>query len=115
LDLAERAGIDTPRREITLIDGKTVLLLDRFDRDHDRRVGYMSAMTMVEGRDGIPGDYLEVAETLTEFSSRTSDDLRQLWRRIVYSIAIHNTDDHLRNHGFLRTALPVGASPRYST
>jgi serine/threonine-protein kinase HipA len=102
LDLAERAGIDTPRREITLIDGRTVLLLDRFDRERNRRVGYMSAMTMVEGRDGVPGDYLEVAEILTEFSSRTSDDLRQLWRRIAFSIAIHNTDDHLRNHGFLR-------------
>jgi serine/threonine-protein kinase HipA len=62
----------------------------------------MSAMTMVQGRDGIPGDYLEVAETLTEFGSRTGDDLRQLWRRIAFSIAIHNTDDHLRNHGFLR-------------
>lgn len=102
LDLAERAGIIAPRREITLIDGKTVLLLDRFDRQHGHRVGYMSAMTMVEGRDGSPGDYLEVAETLTEFTSRTSDDLQQLWRRIVFSIAIHNTDDHLRNHGFLR-------------
>lgn len=102
LDLAERAGIDTPRRETTLIDGKTVLLLDRFDRDRGHRVGYMSAMTMVEGRDGSPGDYLEVAETLTEFSSRTSHDLHQLWRRIAFSIAIHNTDDHLRNHGFLR-------------
>lgn len=102
LDLAEHAGIDTPRREIAVIDGKAVLLLDRFDRHNGHRVGYMSAMTMVEGRDGSPGDYLEVAETLTEFSSRTSDDLRQLWRRIAFSIAIHNTDDHLRNHGFLR-------------
>ncbi|WP_405061434.1 type II toxin-antitoxin system HipA family toxin [Kribbella sp. NBC_01505] len=102
LDLAERAGIDTPHRETAVIDGRTVLLLERFDRDQGRRVGYMSAMTMVEGRDGSPGDYLEVAETLTEFSSRTSEDLHQLWRRIVFSIAIHNTDDHLRNHGFLR-------------
>ena len=59
-------------------------------------------MTLVAGRDGVPGDYLEVAETLTEFGSRTSEDLQQLWRRIAFSIAIHNTDDHLRNHGFLR-------------
>ncbi|MFC9690311.1 type II toxin-antitoxin system HipA family toxin [Kribbella sp. NPDC056951] len=102
LDLAERAGIDAPRRETISVDDRTVLLLERFDRDHGRRIGYMSAMTMVEGRDGSPGDYLEVAETLTEFSSRTSADLRQLWRRIAFSIAIHNTDDHLRNHGFLR-------------
>ncbi|WP_329481313.1 HipA domain-containing protein [Kribbella sp. NBC_01484] len=59
-------------------------------------------MTLVQGRDGSPGDYLEVAETLTEFGSRVSVDLRQLWRRIAFSVAIHNTDDHLRNHGFLR-------------
>lgn len=102
LDLAERAGIETPPREITLVGGKAVLILERFDRDRGRRLGYMSAMTMVEGRDGVPGDYLELAETLTEFGSRTGDDLRQLWRRIAFSIAIHNTDDHLRNHGFLR-------------
>ena len=102
LDLAERAGIETPPREITPVVGKAVLILQRFDRDRGRRLGYMSAMTMVAGRDGTPGDYLEVAETLTEFGSRTGDDLRQLWRRIAFSIAIHNTDDHLRNHGFLR-------------
>ncbi|MEJ7707787.1 MAG: HipA domain-containing protein [Nocardioidaceae bacterium] len=102
LDLAEGAGIDTPHREIISVGGKSVLILDRFDRDQRRRIGYMSAMTMVEGRDGTPGDYLEVAETLTEFDSRTGDDLRQLWRRIAFSIAVHNTDDHLRNHGFLR-------------
>lgn len=102
LDLAERAGIETPRRRISTVGGRTVLILRRFDRDRNRRIGYMSAMTLIGGRDGSPGDYLEVAETLTEFGSRTGDDLRQLWRRIAFSIAIHNTDDHLRNHGFLR-------------
>ena len=102
IDLAERAGIETPRRRIAKVGGRTVLVLDRFDRERDRRIGYISAMTLVAGRDGVPGDYLEVAETLTEFGSRTSEDLQQLWRRIAFSIAIHNTDDHLRNHGFLR-------------
>lgn len=102
LDLAERARIETPPRQIAPVGGRAVLIVERFDRDHGRRVGYMSAMTMVEGPDGTPGDYLVVAETLTEFGSRTGDDLRQLWRRIAFSIAVHNTDDHLRNHGFLR-------------
>jgi serine/threonine-protein kinase HipA len=113
LDLAERAGIDTPRREIVHVGGKAVLVLDRFDRDQERRIGYMSAMTMVEGRDGVPSDYLEIAETLTEFGSRTGDDLRQLWRRIAFSIAVHNIDDHLRNHGFLRDGSGWRLSPAF--
>ncbi len=102
LDLAERAGIEAPVRRLVPVGGRSVLVLDRFDREGEHRVGYISAMTMVGGRDGVPGDYLEVAETLTEFGSRTTLDLRQLWRRILFSVAIHNTDDHLRNHGFLR-------------
>ena len=102
LDLAQRAGIETPVRRLVPVGGRNVLVLDRFDRKGEHRIGYISAMTLVGGRDGVPGDYLEVAETLTEFGSRTTQDLRQLWRRILFSVAIHNTDDHLRNHGFLR-------------
>lgn len=102
LDLAHRAGIDVPRNELVEIDGRSVLILNRFDKTGSHRTGYISAMTLVEGNDGDTLDYTEVAETLTECGSRTSNDLRQLWRRIAYSIAIHNTDDHLRNHGFLR-------------
>lgn len=102
LDLAHRAGLVVPRNELVNIAGRGVLTLDRFDRDGERRVGYISALTLVQGRDGDAFDYTEVAETLQEEGSRTSSDLRQLWRRIAFSIAIHNTDDHLRNHGLLR-------------
>lgn len=102
LDLAEDAGIVVPRRQMVGVDGNPVLLLDRFDRAGDRRMGYMSAMTLLEARDGQPRDYTEMAEAIPEHSSATVADLRQLWRRIAFSVAIHNTDDHLRNHGFLR-------------
>lgn len=102
LDLAERAGIETPARRLIPVHGQPVLVLDRFDRARGDRVGYISAMTLVEGTDGVPGDYVEIAELLPEHGARTGADLRQLWRRIAFSIAIHNTDDHLRNHGFLR-------------
>jgi serine/threonine-protein kinase HipA len=47
--------------------------------------------------------YLEIAEFLTNHGSQTQNDLAQLWRRIIFNIAISNTDDHLRNHGFLLT------------
>lgn len=103
LDLAERAGIETPRRMIAKVDGSSVLLLERFDRAGGRRVGYMSALTMVQGHDGDDGrDYVDFAAELSDVSASADDDLATLWRRIAYSIAIHNTDDHFRNHGFLR-------------
>ncbi|SNY09458.1 type II toxin-antitoxin system HipA family toxin [Paractinoplanes atraurantiacus] len=102
LDLAEAAGIPVPRRQLVGVEGSPVLLLDRFDREGSRRVGYISAMTLLEAQDGQPRDYTEMAEVIPEQSSAAVDDLRQLWRRIAFSVALHNTDDHLRNHGFLR-------------
>jgi serine/threonine-protein kinase HipA len=102
LDLAEDAGIVVPHRQLVGVEGNPVLLLDRFDREGVRRVGYLSAMTLLEAQDGQPRDYIEMAEVIPESSSATTADLRELWRRIAFSVAIHNTDDHLRNHGFLR-------------
>lgn len=101
LDLAERAGLPTPARRLLDVGGRQVLLLDRFDRTDDQRVPYISAMTLLNGTDGGTYDYLELAESLADHGSDVVDDLRQLWRRIAFSIAVHNTDDHLRNHGFL--------------
>ena len=102
LDLAAEAGIDVPSSSIVSIEGKTVLLIDRFDRISSRRIGYISALTLLEAAEGEPRDYLDIAESISEHGSRVSADLAQLWRRMVFSAAIHNTDDHLRNHGFLR-------------
>jgi serine/threonine-protein kinase HipA len=102
LDLAEEAGIVVPRRQLVGVEGSSVLLLDRFDREGARRIGYLSAMTLLEAQDGQSRDYTEMAEVIPEYGSATTADLRQLWRRIAFSIAVHNTDDHLRNHGFLR-------------
>jgi serine/threonine-protein kinase HipA len=106
LDLAERAGIRVPNRRLQRINGKAVLLLDRFDRtDAGSRIPYMSAMTLLMARDGGSGDfdYVDLAEALTEHGDVTiTQDLLELWRRVAFSVAIHNTDDHLRNHGFLR-------------
>jgi serine/threonine-protein kinase HipA len=111
LDLAQRAGIDVPHRRLENVDGRGVLLLERFDRDGARRVGYISAMTLMRARDGVTADYVELAEHLTDVGSNTSADLGQLWRRIAFSCLIHNTDDHLRNHGFLRHGRGWALSP----
>jgi serine/threonine-protein kinase HipA len=86
------------------IGERSVLLLDRFDRQAEQRVGYLSALSLVQGQDGQSRDYLEVAEALAVWSVRPADDLRQLWRRIAFNVAINNTDDHLRNLGLLRPA-----------
>ncbi|WEG08617.1 HipA domain-containing protein [Microbacterium horticulturae] len=103
LDLAAAAGIDTSRHSLARVGGRSVLLLERFDRTHDaHRVGYISAMTLLERRDGDGGDYVEIAEALDEVSARASEDLRQLFRRAVLNVGLNNTDDHLRNHGLLR-------------
>jgi len=113
LDLAEAAGISVPHTELLDIDGHDVLLLKRFDRRGHQRVGYISAMTLLQGSDGTHHDYIEIAEALAEHGSAASADLEQLWRRIAFSVAIHNTDDHLRNHGLLREGAGWRLSPAF--
>jgi serine/threonine-protein kinase HipA len=104
LRLAREAGIAVPNWTLETVDGKAVLVTDRFDRDGDWRVGYVSAMTMLELVDGDRGSYLDIAEVIEAQSPCARDDLHELWRRIVFTVLISNTDDHLRNHGFLRTS-----------
>lgn len=101
LDLADRAGIAVPKSLMVRVSGRSVLLLERFDRRDGLRVGYMSAMTLIEGTDGGGYDYLDVAAGLVDVSGSADEDLSQMWRRMAFSVAIHNTDDHMRNHGLL--------------
>jgi serine/threonine-protein kinase HipA len=101
LDLARRAGITVPDSRLIRIGDRTVLIVDRFDRQGTDRIGYASAMTMLEASDGDQRSYLEIAQVIEERSPAVTDELRQLWRRICFTILISNTDDHLRNHGFL--------------
>ncbi|MGH3192289.1 MAG: type II toxin-antitoxin system HipA family toxin [Streptosporangiaceae bacterium] len=101
LDLARRAEIIVPDSRLIRIGDRTVLIVDRFDRQGTDRIGYASAMTMLEGSDGDQRSYLEIAQVIEERSPAATDELRQLWRRICFTILISNTDDHLRNHGFL--------------
>jgi serine/threonine-protein kinase HipA len=104
LKLARGAGIVVADSELREIDGRSVLIVSRFDRRGDLRIGYVSAMTMLEATDGDQRSYLEIAEAIEDSSAQVTEDLRQLWRRIAFTVLIRNTDDHLRNHGFLRTS-----------
>lgn len=102
LDLALAAGIAVPHSQLLRLAGRSVLIVDRFDRRRDgTRVGYVSAKTMLEASEGDQRSYLEIAEVIETHSDNASEELEQLWRRIVFSVLISNTDDHLRNHGFL--------------
>jgi serine/threonine-protein kinase HipA len=102
LELAEAGGINVPEHELHVVEGRPVLVVRRFDRDASGRVGYLSAMSMLQARDDEQASYLEIAEAIEESSPAVNTDLRELWRRIIFTILISNTDDHLRNHGFLR-------------
>jgi serine/threonine-protein kinase HipA len=102
LTLAGQAGITVPEHELHVIENRPVLVVRRFDRGASSRIGYLSAMSMLQAKDGEQASYLEIGQVLEERSSDAASDLRELWRRIVFTILISNTDDHLRNHGFLR-------------
>jgi serine/threonine-protein kinase HipA len=104
LRLARDAGIRVPDNELVSIGNKWVLIVNRFDRAAGRRIGYVSAMTMLGLADGESASYLDIAQVITEQSPHATDDLRELWRRMAFSILISNDDDHLRNHGFVRTS-----------
>jgi serine/threonine-protein kinase HipA len=105
LDLADKAGITTPERNLVTVSGShRALLLRRFDRTkRGNRLPYISAMTALAASDGEWHDYSDIAEALTDIGANVTQDLHALYRRVAFSVAIHNTDDHLRNHGFLAT------------
>lgn len=111
LELARRAGILVPKSRLLRIDDRPILVLDRFDRVSGLRRSYMSAMTASGRHDGEPGDYIDLVEAIEDESRQWRRDCAELFRRVVLSVAIHNTDDHLRNHGFVRTAAGWQLSP----
>jgi len=118
-DLARSAGINVAESKIQKFSSKYhTYLTKRFDRTSDgERIHYASAMTMLGYNDGDNynegASYLEVADFLTNNGANIEKDLEELWRRIVFSIFISNTDDHLRNHGFILTEKGWILSPAF--
>ena len=101
LTLAAKAGLSTPEWRLETIAERPVLILKRFDRQGDIRIPYLSAMSMLGATDGDMRSYMEIADALRQYGTKPAEDCARLWRRIVFNILISNTDDHLRNHGFL--------------
>lgn len=116
--LACKAGINMPICKLEKVRGPYhTFLSKRFDREGGERIHFASAMTMTKNsedsiRDATPS-YLEIADFIQTYGSNIEEDLHQLWRRIVFHMAISNTDDHFRNHGFLLTEKGWKLSPAY--
>lgn len=116
--LAEAAGLQTvsARTEVFSPAGKT-FVTKRFDRQGSRRIHFASAMNLLGYKDGDGAQtgvsYLELVDLIEQISEQPSADMEELWKRIIFSILIGNTDDHLRNHGFLLGARGWRLSPVY--
>jgi serine/threonine-protein kinase HipA len=116
--LATKAGIEMAECKIEKISGKYfTFFTKRFDRLKHKRVHFASAMTMTGNNEDTIKDnhpsYLDIAEFIQFNESNNTKELHQLWRRMVFNIAISNTDDHLRNHGFILTKNGWQLSPAY--
>jgi len=114
LTLAKKAGINIPSYRLEKICEKPVLIINRFDRDNSgNRIPFLSAMSMLGARDNEQHSYLEIADALAQHGAFPEEDMQELWRRIVFTVMVANTDDHLRNHGFLYKQNGWRLSPAY--
>ena len=117
--LAEACGIIVPEARLLQFGSKHhTFLTKRFDRNNDGgRIHFASAMTLLGYNDGTSNEdgvsYLEMVEIILRYGAEPQQDLEQLWRRILFNVCVSNTDDHLRNHGFLLTERGWNLSPAY--
>lgn len=117
-ELALKAGIQMAESKIERISGQYhTFFTKRFDREQTERIHFSSAMTMTGNNEATLKEhevsYLDIAEFIQFSGADVENDLHQLWRRIVFNIAISNTDDHLRNHGFLLSSKGWILSPAF--
>ena len=118
-ELAQACGIHVAEARLQKFSGKHhTFLSKRFDRTTDqKRIHFASAMTLLglqDGADHIDGiGYLDLAGFIMQHSPAAKEDLEQLWRRMAFNVLVSNTDDHLRNHGFLLTREGWRLSPAY--
>ncbi len=113
LTLAHQAKITVPKWRIENIAKKSVLLSRRFDRAGKKRIPFLSAMSLLGASDNERRSYLEIVDALRQYGSNIQANIHQLWRRMVFNILVSNTDDHLRNHGFLYLENGWELSPAY--
>lgn len=114
VDIAAKCDIKVSDSDYREINGKGVFLTKRFDRIGTKRIHFASAMTMLGLRDGDEnGNYCRIADFLRMNGGSPREDLKELWKRIVFNKLIGNHDDHLRNHGFVLVDGQWRLSPVY--
>ncbi len=101
MKLAGNAGINVVAARLQDVVGRSVSLIARFDRNGNRRIPFLSAMSLLGLNDGDATTYTDIAEVIRMYSNAPTEDLRELWWRVVFNVMIGNLDDHLRNRGFL--------------
>ncbi len=114
--LAIDAQLDVPPAKVFKLNGEYhTFCTKRFDRSTGRRVFYASAMTMLKRSDSDGASYLDIAQFLMTSGARNyiAADLEQLFRRVIFNVAVGNRDDHLRNHGFILTKAGWRLSPAF--
>lgn len=117
-DMARMCGLNVPESQLKTFSALgSTFLVKRFDRDGERRIHFASAMTMLGKVDGASADdgtsYLDLVSFIKANGAAPKADLMELWKRIVFNMAVSNTDDHLRNHGFILTQTGWRLSPVY--
>lgn len=117
-ELAALCGLNVPEARLESFSklGST-FLVKRFDRDGKRRIHFASAMNLLGKQDGASAadgtGYLDLVKFIKAYGSQPKRDLLELWKRIVFNIAVSNTDDHLRNHSFIYSSKGWILSPLY--
>ncbi len=101
LALARMAGIDAAEAQLIPLGGRSIAVVTRFDRMGRNRIPFISAASLLGLPPGEPGSYTMLADGIRQCGDDVTNDLRELWRRLVFSLLASNVDDHLRNHGFL--------------
>lgn len=104
LTLAAQAGIQVAEHRLVPVGAHSVAVITRFDRVGEDRIPFISASSLLGMSPGDAGAYTQLADGIRQFGDNTVADLRELWRRLVFSLLASNYDDHLRNHGFLMHA-----------
>lgn len=114
LTLAAEAGIRVVEHRLVPVGRHSVAVITRFDRAANVRIPFLSGASLLGLSQGDPGAYTLLADAMRQFGHDVVGDLRELWRRLVFSLLASNYDDHLRNHGFLmREAARWSLSPAY--